>query len=469
MRFVLKDKFLPLLVALIAGVILYKFRYLSLPYYWDEAWPYSKAVYLMYVHGPSLLPNSIAPFVSRGHPLMFHFLAAIWMNIFGTGLISGHSFALAISIFVIIVSYIFCKKFFSPQVGIVAAILLAFQPVFIAQSAFLLPEMMVALWTMLCFYFYFSNRKALFIVIASVLLLTKESGLVVLCTLGAYTVFQFVREKEKNSQSLIKSLLLVVTPVLIASTFFIAQKILCSFFLFPLYTSYIRDQWMSFTDTLPNAAAYLFIYDGRNGLSFFILASCVLLVTRRKGLTDLERKIILCFGLFLSFFLAFSSVNFYIPRYLSCAFPPLMIVASVVIVKAFRKAPAVVCLIVAGLAVTHVYYYRQIKDAGDIDYFDTLVAHQQAVHYLEQKKLNDRYILTSVIKIALEEPCAGYLSSKPFSHIQASFDDHTEYCVATSDDDQHQMYDQIMQRHKLVLLQRFGNRRGWSEIYQVVK
>src|SRR5271170_3215814 len=78
--------------------ILCKIPHLHYPYYWDESWPYAVAIRDMYLHGVSLMPTAIDPELSRGHPLFFHAIAAIWMHIFGNSHISMHSFALTISV-----------------------------------------------------------------------------------------------------------------------------------------------------------------------------------------------------------------------------------------------------------------------------------------------------------------------------------------------------------------------------------
>ena len=93
-----KNKYPIGVAVIIIALAVYKFPFLSLPYYWDEAWPYSVAVHAMYNHGLSLIPGAVAPFVARGHTLMYFFLGAAWMKIFGTSLFSGHCFALFISI-----------------------------------------------------------------------------------------------------------------------------------------------------------------------------------------------------------------------------------------------------------------------------------------------------------------------------------------------------------------------------------
>lgn len=92
----LKSRWVLVLVLVIFTIL--KIPHLLYPFYWDESWPYVPAIKAMYHHGISLLPNSIDPIISRGHPLFFHAIGALWMNIFGTSNLSLHCFALFISV-----------------------------------------------------------------------------------------------------------------------------------------------------------------------------------------------------------------------------------------------------------------------------------------------------------------------------------------------------------------------------------
>src|SRR5688572_9942500 len=123
-----------------------KIPHLLLPFFWDEAWPYSTGVFYMYSQGLSLLPGSVPFDISRGHPLFFHFMAALWMKIFGTSVV--HMFPLLVSILLIVCIYFFCVEFFSEAVALGSCLLMMVQPVFFSQSGMLLPEILVALLTL---------------------------------------------------------------------------------------------------------------------------------------------------------------------------------------------------------------------------------------------------------------------------------------------------------------------------------
>ena len=85
-------KYWVLLLVLLVFVI-FKIPHLFYPYYWDESWPYAPAIREMLHHGISLMPDAVNPELSRGHPLFFHAIAALWMKIFGSSHFAMHSFS----------------------------------------------------------------------------------------------------------------------------------------------------------------------------------------------------------------------------------------------------------------------------------------------------------------------------------------------------------------------------------------
>jgi len=54
-----KYKYATAIGLIIIALLSYKFRFLFLPYYWDEAWPYSVGVHDLYDNGLSLMPGAI--------------------------------------------------------------------------------------------------------------------------------------------------------------------------------------------------------------------------------------------------------------------------------------------------------------------------------------------------------------------------------------------------------------------------
>ena len=140
-------KFTPFVLML--GFVLFKIPDLFLPYFWDEAWSYVPAIKDMTLKGPSLLPNSISPDLYRGHPLLFYFMSSTWIKLFGTNIWITKLFPLIISLFFLQTVFSFTKKNFNYLTAILTLFFLIIQSVFFAQSTFLLPEVLIALFTVL--------------------------------------------------------------------------------------------------------------------------------------------------------------------------------------------------------------------------------------------------------------------------------------------------------------------------------
>ena len=181
-----------LFAVLLLLFIALKFNDLFLPYFWDELGVYAQCAVYQYHHGLSLMPVSVPAEYSRGHPLLLTFLNALMMKIFGTGVWVPHSFHLLISIALLIAVYSYTAKYFNRLTGLVSAVLLVTQPIFLSQSILLLPEVLLSLFLFLSLVTYFEKKYFLFGVFASLAVLTKESAVVLPCVVLAYSVLLFL-------------------------------------------------------------------------------------------------------------------------------------------------------------------------------------------------------------------------------------------------------------------------------------
>ncbi len=105
----------------------------------------------------------------------------------------------------------------------------------------------------------------MFIVFATAMLLTKESGCVLVIALSFSELMNYLFSKEKSLAYLLRKQAVIAIPVGFAFVYFFIQKMQYGFFLYPLHANYILSGWTKITSALPNLMAYLFIYDGRNG------------------------------------------------------------------------------------------------------------------------------------------------------------------------------------------------------------
>ena len=150
---------------------LYKLTDLFVPYFWDELGVYAKASLYMYDNHVTLLPGVIPDELSRGHPLLCAALFGTFYKLLGPSVWAGHLTALMLSCTLILVLYLWGRKMYGQQIAAIACLLLMVQPVFIAQSSMVLPEILLALICFAAIFFYINNRLALFALFSSLAIL----------------------------------------------------------------------------------------------------------------------------------------------------------------------------------------------------------------------------------------------------------------------------------------------------------
>jgi len=472
-EYFVKNLQLIILSGIIICLFLFKLSVLYLPHFWDDAWPYATGVHLMYEHGLSLLPGAIPFEVSRGHPLLFHFLFAGWMKIFGASLISIHFFSFLISVALLVTVYFFCAKYFGRETALWSFALLCTQAVFVAQSGLVLPEMMLALLGLLSMYFYLQRAFFLYFLFASLMLLTKESGVVLIVVLFIYELTGQLGLKNNVHSPLRKAnrLLIVVLPILFASWFFILQKIKTGYFFLPIYTDSENFSAISVRGKLYDYAAYFFIYQGRNIASITILISLVwILFIRKAWIKPEHKKIISLMSILIVLFLVFSSCNFYSPRYLLFILPAFAIIVSFMLTQAFSSLKIVKVILGGAMLFASLTYCLRKYPVNDhsTSYFDAIQVSQETVLYCEQNNLFDRKIETSfLMQNYLSNKYCGYLSAdKVFTNVKSGRNALPDFFIRCSFEKQNN-FDALLIEYEPVLLMRFEKNYSWVEIYQV--
>ena len=273
---------MPLLLVIIVFAVL-KFPHLSYPFYWDESWPYASAVRAMYMHGPALAPWAIPPDLSRGHPLLFHFLAASWMNIFGASNVAMHTFSLSVSLTLLVCAYELTLRMFGIWPAITAVLLLAAQEMFFVQSSFLLPEVLLALFSLLSIFSYARGKYLACMLLATALLFTKESGLVLTCVFAADALIA-LSTPYSNREKLGRAACAGV-PLFIYGMFLLAQKHSHGWYFYPLHTSLLEQNFDAFWYRFRYACSTHLFAGQYRYLYFFLLslAAVVAGISRRSA------------------------------------------------------------------------------------------------------------------------------------------------------------------------------------------
>lgn len=461
------QRFLWLLPLALALFIISRLDYLDLPFYWDEAWSYANAV--LNINKTGFLSGN--PELTRGHPLLFYFLANCWAMGFGTSLVSLHSFALLVSLLFLVAVFFTAREWFESTTAWTAAFFIALQSSFLAQSTMLLPEVMLALWSLLTVRAYFGRKWIQFAVFSVMTVMTKETGMVLIGMLFLDKLFlEGLFNKDRQPVRLFTELALLCIPVLAFVAFLVLQKIRFGWFLYPEHISLaVLDPH----EIMLRMRTYLSKLLFSQGRGIFFLASLAALIYRmaKKRPGTFQGHILLFSGIFIIAYVSFSSVNFFTSRYLLSLFPFYLIPGAWLITSSlperWLKITAVSCL-------SMLFAWQTInssRNENDISlgFKNTVLLQKMAVDFAAESHWQDKNIYSAfLMQYYLSIPGLGYLEdgAQPFNSISNTIErayDIFIFCSNESDP----RYAEITSRPDVVLLKRFEHPPAWVEIYGI--
>jgi len=517
----LKTRWVLLLILII--FIIFKIPHLFYPYYWDESWPYAVAIKDMHHHGVSLMPTAVDPELSRGHPLFFHAIAAIWMNIFGSSHLAMHSFALTISVLFLISIYEAGIRLFNQKTAVMSTLLVAIQVVFFVQSSFVLFEMLVAFLVFLSLYFYARDRYFVTAISLTALFYTKESGLIAGFVLGMDALTGLLNRKKELKVRLYR-LISIAVPVMMIGIFFLIQKHIRGWYIFPFYNGLIEHKWTDFwynfrinsmNSTIirdnryyyfilllvlsvvaaiknksfkylviffPAVIIYYFADNLRAGrplpsIPFFILfiisIAWMLYVLHKLKIyrdSQQERFIVLSI-IFIFCFFCFSAMNFFTPRYMLAAIVPFLFFGAVVFDRFIdRTYPVLFYPLLLIMLLIAYYTFHSDTDYGDADMgaFYGMNVQQSVVNYLEKNNCYDKSIgCGSFLESQhLLNPATGFLhTNRVFTKVKWDINGNTQYAIF-DDIEPDSRYDIVKKDPAFHLAYRYQEGLVWAEIYE---
>lgn len=511
-----------ILIVVLAVFIFFKIPHLFYPYYWDESWPYAPAIKQMLHHGISLMPGAVEAELSRGHPLFFHAIAAAWMQVFGSSHVAMHSFALTISILFLIAVYEAGLRLFSQRTATLALLLVSTQVVFFVQSSFVLFEILVAFLCFLSLYFYARNKYVLTAITLSALFYTKESGLIAGFIIGICALIDLFNKALPVRERIYK-LLSVGMPCLLIGIFFLLQKHIMGWYIFPFYSGLIEHSWkifwyklrmgsirVSFYENLkfwyfillmllaivaaiknkapkylavllPGICIYYFVDDMRAGrllppIPFFIvfILSVVYFLYIYSGPLFFpqkqQRKFIILAAAFIFCFLCFSTMNYFTYRYLLATIVPLLFITAAfldVFITHIHKA--VYGVILLCIAIVSFCSFRQSTSIGDADLgaFNGMDVEQGIINFLEQQNAYDKPICSSSFleRQHLTDPATGFLHGRTFTNVKWDLDSTTRFIIFTNIEED-KRYSDIKNDPSFRLTYRIAKGEAWGEVYE---
>jgi len=379
-----------------------------LPYFWDELGVYARSSMYLCKHEIGLQPKYLPPELSRGHPLLLPSLFAGWFLIWGKSVFAGHVLALIISLVFIAFLFLFAAKSQGVVSALGIALMLCLQPLFVAQSALILPEVLLSLFCFAALVFYSQKRFFEFAIVTSFALLTKETALVLPFTALLFTLIKIIFYKDRGEYISLKNMTSIVFPLLIFISFLVLQKRQNGWYLFPMHTDLMSFQFSEIINSLKLYLKFVFIQQGR------WLSSGILLLTILFRIVKGEIKISdfsLLAVTFLCIFLAFSSLNFVMMRYMM----PAIVVVCVLLVRTISRVSAKLILPIA--IVLGLFAYRHMESSSfkydeDMSYRYQVVSQQKATDYILQiTKSTDTIGADFPAYYGFEFPESGYLKN----------------------------------------------------------
>lgn len=456
-----------LLFLLIIVFILLKLEAMSLPFFWDEAWSYLPAIREMAEKGPSLLPGSIHTELYRGHPLVFYFLSSLWMKLFGHSLPISHLFPLIISIILLVsiywITYKWTNSYFT---GFLATLLVFIQPIFLAQSTFLLSEIWLGLLFLWSFWFYFKRHWIGFGITVVTALLSKESAY---CLIPAFVIISGIEWylKRINKKEFLVNISIITCLFLAGFSFFILQKIKFGWLFFPLHTNMI--DFKEIGHKMESSFLILFISQGRNIIYLIALITAIVSYVYLKNKLSKEiQMILISFAVLTLGFSLFAAINFFSTRYLFAVIP-LMLISCAIFIGSISKSyyPLTIISIIVVLGSINIYRSNENKNFGDTDlsYVDLLKVQVKMVEYLQKSDFKEQIYSPFLMFCVLDNPYDGFIDKK-FANLGLQVNDSNNVYFLNVSNENLNGLDSLLANNKIVLLKRFEEKNAMIELYK---
>lgn len=469
----LNNKIYPIGLGLILVVFaILKLSYLKLGCYWDETWPFSYAIYQLHEHWPLILPNTIDPYITRGHPLLFHFLVSTWMAIFGDSLVVAKAFPLFLSLLTLIAIYKFGEHFFSPRTGLLAAALLAVQAVFYSQSTLLLLEVQLTLFTILTFLFYFKKNRFLYILFGSFAILTKETGITVIAALGIWHLVNYLANiKSTKFRDFFVEGLWIIAPIGVSFLYFVLQRILNGWFLFPIHVGFMSFDHTVILDKFEHGLYLIFKFQDKKLITIFAVFSLIIAILLRSlTLSKKQWQIIHLAVWFLLLFNIFGSLNYLSDRYYLPAIAVFIFLAVALISKVARNNFVwfFIAILLFGVSAKYLINDKGLSDT-DKGYKDVVKVHQKAINYLIENNLQNKNIYTHfILREAMKATYPGYIKDEKdcFRNFHYEFIPfYTDLCIF-SNVEYSPEFDEIRKNNPLSILAEFHEGDAFTFIFK---
>jgi hypothetical protein len=444
--------------------ILIKIPHLGLPYFWDETFSYIPAIKEMAKLGPGLLPGTISLFLSKGHPLFFYFVASSWMKfVAGDSIVLMRLFPLLVSLIALLAFHNFAKHHTNLQLANFSVLLLAVQPMFLAQASLVLPEIFLFTLFILSFDKFLLKQYGWYAFIGSLMILTKETAAVFLFIFGIS--FLVENHREWKTSIFWRNLIYMGLPAVGYLIFLLLHYAKFGVFFFSEHLDYISFDQARLVYKFNSAISTLLLAHGRNLIFFTAIAALIILVAKKRSIRY-KRFLLLTLSI-LVVYLVFSILNFFTYRYI---FPILGIslLALLALIQQISSRIQSINIAYAACIIMVSAFYSATKRGhsdADLGYTEYLVVQQQMTRYCEQQNWYDKEFGTGAnLTMGMRDNFARYLTtSKNFKTHHLPGIENRDLIIYDSTCDPYEIPDE--EKSKLTLIKRFEYKKHWGEIY----
>ncbi|HEY1047736.1 MAG TPA: glycosyltransferase family 39 protein [Bacteroidia bacterium] len=417
-----------------SAFILFKIPEIGLPYFWDEMAGYMSGVIYMQDHGISLLPSSVPPELSYGHPLLLHVVLACISKVFGTSVEVMH-FSMLIFTIVLAFGVFFLVNTITQKetTGIIAFFLFLIQPIVVAQSTQVVLEVFLAMHVVYALYFYLRGKYFVSMLFAVFAVLTKETGLVLAIALLTDTFYRSFTDKDKVLTT--QKFLLFAMPLLVFSAFLLLTKLSFGWFLNPTNVGKTHLSLQSMIQKTWDYTLEFSLIDQGRWMATLILLLFLGFYLKSNGLNKSHLKsknsvlVIYVLG-----FAAFSSVADTLVRYFLNLIPFVVILFSIALYYFLNRWPLAgitAFLLVISSAMLNMNNGK-IHSDSDMSFKDMVKTNQAVMDFVNSGRFVDDSIgFAFPLKLAPADTRYGYYTQRYFN-ADTSFSSTVPYRVYCS-------------------------------------
>ena len=380
---------------------------LDLPWFWDEADVYVPGARWLAEHGLDFRPGVFPDDWSRGHPPLLYLLAGIAFQWFGAVPTVGHLLVLPFGVMALASTWLLGDTLFGRPAGAAAALLLGLTPLFMSMTNMLLPEVPLTGLTALALLLFARGHLLGATLCGCALVLIKETGVFTPAAITGAVLLAEAKAGRLKQRETWRRLAIAAAPVAVLIGFFVWQKALAGYYVFPHHAGMLADGTIEVTRTLPS----LLLVHGRGAL---VVCVVLALVLARRGSLDLAgprpaTEPTLALLLLLAANVVFFAKMFWLERYALPAHPGLLVLLAGTLIQIPRRGGWAVIAISAVSGVAGLWSTPGPNEAElTFAYADVIATHREAFAEVP----DDAVVLTTwPMTEELRQPDLGFVDS----------------------------------------------------------